>query len=83
MMGLGIVFDIAALVLLISVLVEKFTVGTPIQGWASIMCVVLFGFGMLMLMLGIIGEYIWRVLDAARNRPLYIIDEVKDRDSEV
>ena len=82
MMGLGIVFDIAALILFISVLIEKFTVGTPIQGWASIMCVLLFGFGMLMLMLGIIGEYIWRVLDAARNRPAYIIDEVRDKDSE-
>ena len=81
MMALGIVFDIAALILLASVLVEKFTVGTPIQGWASIMCVLLFGFGMLMLMLGIIGEYIWRVLDAARNRPTYIIDEVRDKDS--
>lgn len=81
MMGLGIVFDIAALILFISVLIEKFTVGTPIQGWASIMCVLLFGFGMLMLMLGIIGEYIWRVLDAARNRPTYIIDEVRDKDS--
>lgn len=81
MMVLGVVFDIAALILFISVLVEKFTVGTPIQGWASIMCVLLFGFGMLMLMLGIIGEYIWRVLDAARNRPTYIIDEVRDKDS--
>jgi len=82
MMGLGVIFDIAALILLIFVLVEKFTVGTPIEGWASIMCVLLFGFGMLMLMLGIIGEYIWRVLDAARNRPAYIVDEIKDKDSE-
>lgn len=82
MMGLGVIFNLAALILLIIVLVEKFTVGTPIQGWASIMCILLFGFGMLMLMLGILGEYIWRVLDAARNRPIYIVDEVKDKDSE-
>lgn len=82
MMGLGVIFDVAAAILFISVLVEKFTVGTPIQGWASIMCILLFGFGMLMLMLGIVGEYIWRVLDAARNRPAYIVDEVKDKDSE-
>ncbi len=82
MIGLGVLLDIVALILLVSVLIEKFTVGTPIQGWASVMCVLLFGFGMLMLMLGIIGEYIWRVLDAARNRPTYIIDEIKDGDSE-
>lgn len=82
MMGIGVIFNIAAAVLLICVLVEKFTVGTPIQGWASIMCILLFGFGLLMLMLGIIGEYVWRVLDAARNRPTYIVDEVKDKDSD-
>lgn len=81
MMGLGVIFDVAALVVLICVLVEKFTVGTPVQGWASIMCVLLFGFGMIMLMIGIIGEYIWRALDASRNRPPYIIDEIKDKDS--
>lgn len=81
MMGLGVIFNIAALILFIAVLIEKFTVGTPIQGWASIMCILLFGFGMMMLMLGVIGEYIWRVLDAARNRPTYIVDEVKDKDS--
>lgn len=82
MMGLGVIFNFAALIILIIVLIEKFTVGTPIQGWASIMCILLFGFGMLMLMLGIIGEYIWRVLDAARNRPTYIVDEVQGKDAE-
>jgi len=82
MMGLGVIFDIAAVVLFICVLIEKLTVGTPVQGWASVMCVLLFGFGMLMLMLGIIGEYIWRALDASRNRPPFIIDEIKDKDHE-
>ncbi len=81
MMGLGVIFDIAAFVLLISVLVEKFTVGSPVQGWASIMCVLLFGLGIIMLMLGIIGEYVWRALDASRNRPPFIIDEIKDKEA--
>lgn len=81
MMGIGILFDVAALALFIAVLVETFTVGTPVQGWASLMCVLLFGLGIIMLMLGIIGEYVWRALDASRNRPPYIIDEMKDNDS--
>lgn len=81
MMCLGLIFDIAALGVLISVLVEKFTIGTPVQGWASIMCVLLFGLGIVMLMLGIIGEYVWRALDASRNRPPFIIDEIKDEES--
>ena len=78
MSGLGIVFNILAFILLISVFVEKFTKGTPIQGWASLMCVVLCASGVLMLMMGILGEYIWRTLDAARTRPPYIVDEVKE-----
>ena len=82
MMGVGIVFDIFALALLISVFVEYFTTGTPVEGWASLMCIVLFGFGIIMLMIGIIGEYVWRALDAARNRPPFIIDEVVREDKE-
>lgn len=78
MSGLGIVFNILALILLISVFVEKATTGTPIVGWASLMCVILCASGLIMLMLGILGEYIWRTLDAARTRPPFIIDEVLD-----
>ena len=78
MSGLGVVFNILALILLISVFVEKITTGTPIVGWASLMCVILCASGLIMLMLGILGEYIWRTLDAARTRPPFIIDEVLD-----
>ena len=78
MSGLGIVFNILAVILLIFVLVEKFTKGTPIAGWASLMCVILCASGIIMLMLGILGEYIWRTLDAARTRPPYIIDEITE-----
>ena len=81
MMGVGVLFDIGALALFISVLVEKFTIGTPVQGWTSIMCVLLFGLGVIMLMLGVIGEYVWRALDASRNRPPFIVDEIKDSES--
>ena len=76
MSAMGVVFNILAVVLLISVIVEKITKGTPIAGWASLMCVILCASGIIMLMLGILGEYIWRTLDAARTRPPYIVDEV-------
>lgn len=76
MSGLGIVFNLLAFVLLVVVLVEKFTNGTPIRGWSSLMCVILCASGLIMLMLGLLGEYIWRTLDAARTRPPYIIDEI-------
>lgn len=72
---IGVVFNVAALALFIGVIVEYFTKGTPIAGWSSLMCVVLCSFGLILLMLGILGEYLWRALDAARTRPTFIIDE--------
>lgn len=83
MSGLGIAFNILAFLLLVSVLVEKITQGTPIVGWASLMCVILCASGIIMLMLGILGEYVWRALDASRNRPPYIIDELLEKREEV
>lgn len=75
--GMGIFFFICSILMMISVIIEKITVGTPILGWASIMCVVLFSSGVMLLTMGILGEYIWRTLDASRNRPPYIIDVIK------
>ncbi len=83
MMYAGLLFDVFSLVLFITVLVEYFTVGTPIAGWSSLMSVVLLGFGMMMTMIGIIGEYIWRALDASRNRPPFIIDTIKTGDEDI
>ena len=82
MMGAGFLFDLVAVVIFVVTMIEYFTTGTPIAGWPSLMCVLLFGFGIIMLMLGIIGEYVWRALDASRNRPPYIVDEIRDKDSE-
>ncbi len=44
----------------------------PFSGWAPIMILIIGG--IIMLMLGIIGEYLWRAYDESRKRPLYIID---------
>jgi len=76
----GVVFNILAVILFVSVVVEYFTVGTPIAGWPSLMCVVLCSAGLILAMMGILGEYVWRALDAARKRPPFIIDEVKEND---
>ncbi len=48
------------------------------QGWSSLMVVVLFVSSFQMIGLGIIGEYIWRTLEASRQRPMYVVDKVFD-----
>ncbi len=82
MTGIGVIFDIFAVCLFISVLVEYFTQGVPIDGWASLMCVLLLSAGLILSMLGILGEYLWRTLDASRSRPPFIIDEEKEPKSQ-
>lgn len=53
--------------------------GVPVEGWASLMVAVLLLSGFQMLMLGVIGEYLWRTLDEARVRPPYLIAESTGR----
>lgn len=48
----------------------------PLQGWTTIVALITFLLGLIMVMLGIIGEYLWRILDESRKRPPYVIDEV-------
>jgi dolichol-phosphate mannosyltransferase len=79
---IGIIFDIFALIMLVSVLTEFFTKGVPIMGWSSLMCVILLASGLILSMLGILGEYLWRTLDASRTRPPYIIDEHKSPENQ-
>lgn len=46
------------------------------KGWSSTMLVLLFVSSFQMISLGILGEYLWRTLDASRKRPNYLIDKV-------
>ena len=46
-----------------------------VEGYTSIIMIMLMGFGIIMLSIGILGEYLWRTYDAARNRPPYIIEK--------
>jgi dolichol-phosphate mannosyltransferase len=50
----------------------------PAKGWAPLMIMILVLSGIQMLMLGIIGEYLWRALDQVRNRQAYIIEKIFD-----
>lgn len=46
-----------------------------IEGWASVITVVTFLLGLIIIMLGIIGEYLWRILDESRKRPVFLVDQ--------
>ena len=58
----------------VSVYVYYFN-ATPFQGCAPIMILLLIIGGLIMLMLGTLGEYIWRILDEVKKRPNYIVKD--------
>ena len=60
---------------LIVVIYQKVFTNTTIKGWASITAVNLFFNGIVLVILGIFGEYIGRIYDEANNRPIYIVDD--------
>src|SRR6185503_16883248 len=47
-------------------------------GWPAMMSILMIGFGVTNISLGIIAEYLWRTLDASRKRQVFIIDDIKE-----
>ncbi|UYZ57460.1 glycosyltransferase family 2 protein [Hymenobacter latericus] len=73
---LGFLLGFGALLYALVVLALKLIGIHNPSGWTALMLVVLFVSSFQMIALGVIGEYVWRGLDAARSRPLYVVDQV-------
>lgn len=70
---LGLAVSSIAFVYAVVILLRKLFWGLGIQGWPSLMLAVLFLGGVQLLCVGILGEYIGRLLTEAQNRPLYVV----------
>ncbi|WP_182420659.1 glycosyltransferase family 2 protein [Priestia megaterium] len=66
--GIGFIY------LLVVLYLKLFTEST-ITGWSSLIVIQLFFSGIILIILGMIGEYIGRIYDETKNRPLYIVRE--------
>jgi len=73
---IGICLSFLGLIYAFIVIVLRLILQINVEGWASLMIVVLILSGSQMLMLGIIGEYLWRNLEETRRRPRYIISNI-------
>ncbi len=80
--ALGVLFSLLGLIYAIWVIYARLALGIATEGWASLIVVVLIATGLQMLILGIIGEYMWRNLDETRRRPRFIIEQVIQREAE-
>ena len=79
--GLGLLLSLLGGVYALVVVGVRLSHPELVAGWSALMVVVLLMSGIQLVMLGVIGEYLWRNLDAARRRPLFIVDSVVRRSS--
>jgi dolichol-phosphate mannosyltransferase len=71
---LGYASSFLAFLYLVSVFIQVM-LGFTVEGWATIMVVVLFIGGVQLLCLGILGEYLGRIFNEVKPRPVYIVEE--------
>jgi len=73
---IGIMFALGSFVYGIYVFINWLMGNIQVEGWTTVIIVLTFGLGVQMIMLGIIGEYLWRTLDESRKRPSFVIDKI-------
>jgi len=74
----GLVLGIIAFIYALYIVVGKLMGLITVEGWTTMMVVFLLVSAFQMISIGIIGEYLWRNLEASRKRPSYVVDEILD-----
>ena len=75
---MGMAVSAVAFVYLLVILCKTLIWGEVVQGYPTLMCVILFLGGCQLLAIGIIGEYVGRTFEQSKDRPIYIAKEVLD-----
>lgn len=73
---LGLLISIASFVIALFFLFYKLIVGVDVPGWTSLLIAVLFMGGIQLLTLGVMGEYVSRIYDEVKQRPVYVVAEL-------
>lgn len=73
--SMGIIVSFFSFLVIVYALISQFVFNTPLRGWTSLIISVSFIGGVQLITIGIIGEYISRMSNDIKKRPLYIIEE--------
>ena len=79
---IGILAAISGFIFGLVTIIRKFVVPNISVGWSSIVAILLFMGGLIMVMLGIIGEYIGRIYISLNNSPQYVIKQTVNFDTD-
>ena len=73
---LGCVIALLSFLYGLDIIIGTFLGFINVQGFATLVTLISFFSGMIMIMLGVIGEYLWRIFDATTRKPESVIDEI-------
>lgn len=76
---LGFIASFGAFIYMIVLVIDTLIYGNAVRGYPSLMCVIIFFSGVILIVLGIIGEYIARIYEQVKNRPNYILKNKNDK----
>ncbi|HSI70567.1 MAG TPA: glycosyltransferase [Gillisia sp.] len=73
---IGVVFFMLGILWTGYIVFRKIMFDDLASGWPALLSILMVGFGITNISLGIIAEYLWRTLDSSRKRPVFVIDEI-------
>ena len=74
---MGVLLFLAALAVIGLIVARRIVWGDPVAGWASTVCIILFCSGLQLFATGILGQYLAKTYTETKQRPYYIVREVK------
>lgn len=72
----GIILFVLGILWTVYIIFRKILFDDLASGWPAMLSILMVGFGITNISLGVIAEYLWRTLDASRKRPVFVIDDI-------
>ena len=74
----GILFCLISFIMILVIIIKTITIGDPVSGWPSLVCIIFFVSGIQLFCLGIMGQYLAKTYLEVKNRPIYIVKETEN-----
>ena len=75
----GLFFCLCSFIAIMFIIIKTLVYGYPVQGWPSLVCIIIFVSGVQLFFLGVIGMYIYKIYSEVKGRPIYIVRERNDK----
>ena len=74
---MGLLFFLVSVIMIVFIIVKTLTIGDPVAGWPSLVCIIFFVSGVQLFSIGVIGQYLSKLYLEVKKRPVYIVKETE------